>query len=368
MFKNSKSKKVIVSTILLLLVLTSAVFAASNIYNKQLTATIGRIKFQVDGKDVTQQIESKYNAPAFTVKEFDSRSYVPVRAIGDLFGIEIEYDNKTHTAIMTDAKSKAYEKEIAELKKELQKYKKEEEKKEEKKSDIKEIEKKLNKDYGTYEEVDFDIKLKEGKSRIDVEINMDTRDFRQEVAWNRMGQNNKKRMIEDIVNIITKEFTDVDVYGSIYDSYVKGNVATFDKKVNKNLSISYDNRPGSNSGNKDRYYLEDIIKDEFGDRKIDRVSMTNFNSSTSTIKFDINFFDDEYNRREWHRLTDGDIKAMLDVISAEAEYYYDDYYYDQGYRNRYEDAQIKIFKGITQVGYYEKTFGNRNSSFTRHNK
>ncbi|SHD76240.1 protein of unknown function [[Clostridium] ultunense Esp] len=37
-------------------------------------------------------------------------------------------------------------------------------------------------------------------------------------------------MIEDITDIISTKFTNVDIYGSIYDEYYRRDVITFNKK------------------------------------------------------------------------------------------------------------------------------------------
>ncbi|SHD76239.1 copper amine oxidase N-terminal domain-containing protein [Schnuerera ultunensis] len=192
MFKNDRFKKVLVISIVLVLALSTIAVAANEVYQKKLTATFGRIKFKVDGKDVTKEIESKYDTPAFIV---NSRSYVPVRAIAELMGMEVKWDGETHTAEIIDVKSKAYEeeldkkdKEIAELKKEIEKLKKDVVDE----TDLKAVQKKLNNEFGTYHDVDFDITLKESKNRIDVDITMDLRDSRQESYWNRMGYSYKK--------------------------------------------------------------------------------------------------------------------------------------------------------------------------------
>ena len=129
MFKKSKLQRVFLLTLVLVMALTTVAAAANSIYTKELTATYGRIKFKVDGKDVTNAIESKYGTPAFVV---DDRSYVPVRAIAELMGLEVKYDNATHTAELIDTKSKEYEAEIKKLNDEIKKLK-DEAKKEEKK-------------------------------------------------------------------------------------------------------------------------------------------------------------------------------------------------------------------------------------------
>ncbi|MCF6459521.1 stalk domain-containing protein [Clostridium sp. Cult3] len=347
MFKDGRYKKVLATTILLVLALSTVAIAANNIYDKKLTATHGRIKFKVDGKDVTSQIESKYGSPAFVVKEYGSRSYVPVRAIAELMGLEVKYDDGTHTAEIIDPKSKEYEeeldkkdKEIAELKKEIEKLKKNvvEEK------DLKAIQKKINSKYGTYEDADFDIILKESKSRIDVTITMDLRDGRQESAWLRMRHNNKKDMIEDIVDIISSEFTNLDIYGSIYDEYLRKDVLSFNKRQNSSLSITYyDSGRGTYDGD-----IDDIVYDEFYKEGIRNVYVSNLDSNNYNIYLDI---DIPYSYRgEWRDLRKEERLDILDRISDKIFYYYDyDYYYnyydydrviidvyvDEGYEGRY---------------------------------
>ncbi len=348
MFRNGKFKKVLAFTVLMVLALSTITVAANEIYEKKLTATHGRIKFKVNGKDVTKEIESKYDSPAFTVKEYDSRSYVPVRAIAELMGMEIEWDSKTHTAEIIDVKSKEYEeelkkkdKEIDELKKEIEKLKKNvvEEK------DLKDIQKKLNSDFGTYKDVYFDITLKESKDKITVDITIDLRDSKQESYWNRMNYNTRKTMVEDIVDTISSEFTNADISGSIYDKYYKKDVMTFSKKKGSSLSISYSSKA---TGSDD--YIDDVVYDEFYEYGIEDAYISKINSDKKAIYFDIEFSD--YYKSEWRKLKTRDIENILDRISDVIirEYdYYDDYYYN--YRDRDIDARIYM-DGKYQGSYY----------------
>jgi vacuolar-type H+-ATPase subunit I/STV1 len=350
MFRKGRVRKVLTITILLVLALSTIAIAANEVYVKQLTATFGKIKFKVDGKDVTKEIESKYDTPAFTV---NSRSYVPVRAIAELMGMEVKWDGKTHTAEIIDVKSKAYEeelkkkdKEIDELKKEIEKLKKNvvEEK------DLKTIQKELNSEFGTYEDVDFDITLKESKNRIDATITMDLRNSKQESAWLRMSYSDRKAMIEDIADIILSEFTNVDIYGSIYDEYYRRDVITFNKKKGSSLIFSY-----SNTGS-DYYdeYIDEIVYDEFYRHGIKDAYISKIGSDKKTIYFDIDFPEDY--RYEWRELSVREIENMMDMISDEIirEYYYDDYYY---YEDRDVDARIYMdgkYQGEYFRGYDQK--------------
>ena len=360
MFKNDRLKKVLVISIILVLALSTIAVAANEVYQKKLTATFGRIRFKVDGKDVTKEIESKYDTPAFTV---NSRSYVPVRAIAELMGMEVKWDGETHTAEIIDVKSKAYEeeikkkdKEIAELKKEIEKFKKNvvEE------TDLKAVEKKLNNNYGTYEDVYFDITLKENKNKIDVEIVMDLRDKRQEDYWNRISYSNRKAMIEDITDIISSEFTNADIYGSVYDEYYRRNVLTFSKKKNSSLSISYDDRRLSTYDEE----IDDIVYYEFYDEGIRGAYLSSLDVSGRTIYFEIDI-PSSY-ESEWNDLKPEIIKRVLDKISDEIAYYYDYYYYDRYYDDYYYSyIEGDIYMKSDRIGEYDMDLYTGKSTFTK---
>ncbi|NLY46416.1 MAG: hypothetical protein GX053_10600 [Tissierella sp.] len=259
MFNNSRLKKILVTALTLVMVLGTVVVAAESIYTKQLTATFGRIRFNVGGKDVTQQIESKYGTPAFVTD--DGRSYVPVRAIADLMGLDVDYDNNTHTVKLTDLKSEKYEKDLKAKDAEISKLKKEI-------ADLKQnvveetsletLEKKLNKDFGTYKNVDFNISLKETSSSIDVSVTVDLRTSAQQSNWNKLTNNDKKYYVEDLVGDITTEFKNIKITGSIYNNNTKRDLLTFNKnKGSSTVTISY---KGTSSG-RDSYYYDDILYD-----------------------------------------------------------------------------------------------------------
>jgi len=357
MFKNDRFKKVLVISIVLVLALSTIAIAANEVYQKKLTATIGRIKFKVDGKDITKEIEEKYKAPAFTVKEFDSRSYVPVRAIAELMGMEVNWDEETHTAEIIDVKSKAYEEEIKKKDKEISELKKEIEKLKEnvvEERDLKAIEKKLNDKYGTYKDVDFDITLKESTNRIDVDIVMDLRDGRQESAWNKMSYNNRKTMIEDIVDIISSEFPKVDIYGTIYDEFFKRDIVEFNKKQNGKLNINRSDRTW------DAYdrYIDDIVYEEFWNYGIEDAYIRDIREDSYKVSFDI-VFSDRYST-EWRDMG-GKIESILDRIADDVLYYYDYYgYYDYNY-NR--DVSIDIYMDNKYLGRYYRYYNERYGKF-----
>ncbi len=357
MFKDGRNKKVLVTVMVLILTLSTVAIAANNIYDKKLTATHGRIKFEVDGKDVTKDIENKYGTPAFVVKEYGERSYVPVRAIAELMGLEIDYDDETHTAEIIDVKSKKYEEEIEKRDKEIAELKKEIEKLKEnviEETDIKAIEKKLNDKYGTYKDVDFDITLRESKNRIDVDIVMDLRDIRQENAWNVMGHNNRKTMVEDIADTIASKFPNADIYGSIYDEFYKRNVLNFTMKKNSSISISYDDRIREPY---DRYYIDKLVEDEFYVKGIYDATISRISVDGYEIYFEIDF-SSKY-KSAWEKLSEGDVARILDRIADEIIYDYD-YYYDN-------DVKAYVYMGNIEQGKYFRDYRDYRGTFTRTN-
>lgn len=355
MFKKFKFKKVLMITLVLVLVLSTVVVAANNVYKKEITATLGIMKFEVDGKDVTKEIEKKYDSPAFVVEE---RSYVPVRAIADLMGLEIVYDNSTHTAKIIDLKDAKHKKEIIEKDTEIAKLEKQI--KELKKdvvveSDLKTLETKINKDYGSYKNVSFDIYLKETSNKnVSVDIEVDFRYSTDQNYWNRMNSNDKKSMIEGITDMISKEFPNADITGRIYDHYDNKDLLTFSKARNRNVSITYGGR-GTSSGSATRY-IEDRVKREFNSKFIFDAEVAYFNLGSSNIDMEIKFTD-KY-KYAWNKIKDEkDARDMLDKISDEImdEYYYD--YYDG------DRISIDVYMDRDIVGYYDIEFGDKTGRF-----
>lgn len=360
MFKNAKFKKIVVSTLVMLLVIGSVAIAANNVYEKKLTATHGRIKFMVDGKDVTKEIESKYSSPAFTVKEYNDRSYVPVRGMAELMGMEIKYDAKTHTAEFIDSKSKKYlaqiaskDKEIEKLEKQIRELKKEVVE-EEKEGDIKTLEKALNKDYGNHKNVDFSISLKEGTSRIDVDIITDLRSYREEDAWIRMVHSERKAMVEGIVNKISREFPSMAIYGSIYDNHYRENLLTFNQSKNGSLNVYYSGGSSSSDNNGD---IEFVVEKEFERERIYDVYVSKASVTRNNITFDIDIA--YIDRAIWNGFTNEEKVKLLDRVSNEIERYnYSDRDYD---RNR--DIDIRVYVDNKDSGRYFRGYNETKGVF-----
>ena len=312
MFRSKKTKKIVVSSLLGIMLLSTVAFAANGIFDKKITATHGRIKLSYQGEDITKSVEDKYGAPAFTVKEYDGRAYVPVRALADIMGVSVTYDSSTHTASFVDSEKLVLNKqlelkdqEIAALQAEINQLKnkvKEEEKKEESsKTDIKELEKKLNKDYGVVDDVSFDITLKETSSRITATMTIDTRDHYESNAWRKMRVADKKSLMEDIAEDISKAFKNHKVEGSIYDNYQRYTLYTFTMNNNGKVTVSdrdygYDYGYGYGDYRDVEKYLEDDLY-KAGFRSA-TVRASNESSSTVYVKISLGYSPSDDDRRE----------------------------------------------------------------------
>ena len=353
---NKKSlKKVIISVLALTMVLGTVVFAAEGIYTKKLTATYGRIRFNYEGSDVTSQIESAYGTPAFVT---EGRSYVPVRAIADLVGVDIDYDNTNHIVKITDPKIAAHKSqlddkdaEIAKLKAEVEKLKKEEKKAEEAKKDLKSLESSLNKKYSEYEKVEFDIVLKESGNKITIDVTTNLGNTRDEQNWLRMKYSDKKYFMEDLVDQVKKDFKDADISGTIYDSFSRRNLHTFKLNNNGTVSITdgyyggYNDYYGCNDG-----YVDSRVRSEFDSKYIYDARLTKLDYRGRNIDFEIDF-PTKY-KKEWDDLLVSQIESMLDYISDGIDSNYD---YDYGYGYS-DDIYGRIYSGSELLGTYTRDF------------
>ena len=98
---NKRIQGFIIGVLIYLLVFGGATFAAE-IY-KQLEVTYRDIKIEIDGETVTPK-----DAAGNIVEPFASNgtTYLPVRAIGEALGKEVDWDNETSTVIIKDKELK----------------------------------------------------------------------------------------------------------------------------------------------------------------------------------------------------------------------------------------------------------------------
>ena len=414
---SSRIKKLVLTVLMLSVVLGTVSIAAVEVYEKQLTATFGKIKFELDGVDVTANIESKYGTPAFIA---EGRSYAPVRAIADLLDVEVEWDANTNTAVLTDRKVVGYKKEIEDLKKEIEKLKNPSSTKEETKPTKEEtkpstgsnlsraeLEKSLNSNYGTYNGVNLSIKLRESTNRIDADITANLKTAGQASAWNSLTNTEKRTLAEEIAKTIAKNNGNLNVYGTIVDTNANYTILSFDKlKANSSVSVSYDNKYYETNNYNSNYYsgynrhADNIVASEFSNKGIQNARISNISSGERLTTYRIDLPSSyEY---EWTRLDNSTITSMLDKVSNSIgnyyynnndyyynndyynnyynpyypghplyEEYYNNYYYNNNYYNpnynygRYYDAEIRadIYMGSVKLGTYTRTFGGTYGTF-----
>ena len=365
MFNKKNYKKVIILVLALVMILGTVALAAEGVYQKNLTATYGKIKFNYEGSDVTSQIESTYGAPAFIAGGI---SYAPVRAIADLVGVDIKWDEKTNTAYITDPKVEEHRKQlddkddaIAELKAKIEKLEnkvKEEEKKEEvSKGDLKSLEASLNKKYSEYEKVEFDISLKESGNTITMEITTNLGHTRDEQNWIRMNYSDKKYLIENAVTEVEREFKNAAITGNVYDSFSRRNLYTFRLNANGSVTISnndyggyyddryYDDRYYDDRYYDDRYYdgyVDTRVRSEFKSEGISDAKLVKIDYSGRTAYLEIDIPADAESK--WNSLSTSVKRSMLEYISSgiDSGYYYGNIDY----------VEVRIYAGPKLIGTY----------------
>lgn len=345
--KKGNRKKIFISTLLVLLLLTTVGFAANNVYQKKLTGTLGRITFIYEGRDVTRDIESKYGSPAVVIHEFGERSYLPLRAMADLLDIEITYDDKNHIALINNKNVVKLEKDLKEKEERIRDLERDLEDIKENvitRDDVRSLEDELNNKYKKHEGVEFDIQLSKNRNTINVDIDIDTGSTEQQIRWDDLGRTGKDDFIRDIIDIILDEFRGVEIDGSIYDKETRKYYYTFTKKENENVYVS--NKDFSNDDVlKDKYFddLDDYIYDEFKYYDIKNAHLYDLSKKGKTIKLEIKFTS-KYDY-EWEDISSRKRKKLLENIADEAMYLYGD-----------NDIDIRVFMGNEEVDDYFKRY------------
>ena len=99
-------------------------------------------------------------------------------------------------------------------------------------SDLYDLEDDLNRDYGKYKNVYFDIELYEDSyGDIEVTIIVD------EYDWDDLGWREQEKYLQNIYEEIIWEFPRVEVYGYIYDYYYDYKIDSFDFDSNGYLNF-----------------------------------------------------------------------------------------------------------------------------------
>lgn len=304
--KISKKLAIFITTILIFsLFLGVVAFADDNF--KTLKAWFGNISIYRNNQQV------QLSAKPFII---DGTTYVPLRAMSELFNKEVGWDGENYRIDLNDRPDESLIYIAQQLVEEQAKVRKLEAKIAEleagKKDDIKDLESYLNRQHGTYEKVSFDIDLYKDKDNIDVDIYVDLDyDYRE---WDGLSTSNIKSYFQDIVDDILCDYKNADIKGSIMDSSTsrKSTLISFYTKSNGTVVIDKDYRD-------DRDYRYDDLGDLEGD-------LNRYYGKYEGIYFDIWLYEDSYGDIEVTIIVDED--EWNDLGWRKQEKYLEDIYKD----------------------------------------
>ncbi|MGB4500715.1 MAG: stalk domain-containing protein [Natronincolaceae bacterium] len=334
--KKKMNRKIAVSVIAVLifsLVFGAVVFADGNF--QTLKAWFGNLSIYRNNQYV--QLSDK----PFIV---DGRTYVPLRAISELFNKEVGWDgvnyridlndkpdenlvHLTQQLIEAQVKAQELEAKVAQLEAEL-KTKVETDKKD----DIRDLESYLNKQHGTYKGVRFDIDLYKSKNDIDVDIYVDL--GYDDYKWNSLSTSNIKDYLQGIVDDILYNYKNASVEGYIKDSSTTRNnvLASFYTKANGTVVVDTDYR-----WDYDRWYddLDDL--EYYLNRNYD-----SYYSYYGYVYFDIELYGDKNDIRVYITNKNDDLD---DLTASEIRDYLKEIYSEiiWEFPNAYVDGYIKDY-------------------------
>lgn len=355
MFDKKTYKKIIILILALTMIFGTVVLAAEGIYKQKLTASYGRIKFNYEGRDITDEIGRKYGTPAFTV---DGRAYAPVRSLADLLDIDIDYDQETDTVRIIDPIVEEYEKKLNEKDKEIRKFRRELNKlkgidgEDSLYEILEEIEVNLNEKYKEYGKLEFDIVLREDRdssNNISIQVDINLSQVSDRKNWINMKHGDKKALIEDLVFQVRELLPEYDIKGNISDLATRDDLFSFNQRRKGKLNII--NKDYVNEGYYyDKYYdfsdneknVKKEVENRFGTIKIFDAILYRLDYISKTAFFEIKF-SNEY-KEVWEDLDQEEIEEVLGFIAEKIEL--DNEHIERIYG--------EVWMGVLPVGKYEK--------------
>lgn len=293
-----------ITTLLISMFLATTVYAVWT--DKNIKASYRNIKIYQNGDPV--KIDKAYE-PFITNINGKPTTFVPLRALGEILGKEVKWTQKGYRIDINDKEEQVDQAELLKLQNELvsknieidnlkkkvkdleTKLKEAEEKKDQKKN-LSDLEKELNKKYGYYERMDFDIRLTEYKGDIEVNIIVDLdRDYSR---WNSLRDRDKEDYVEDIVKEIRYEFKDVKISGEIEDKRTRDKLVDFYTDSKDRVVVS--TKSSSSGYIRDIKDMEDYLNDKFN--TYNRVKFEIYlNESKNTIDIIL-----KVDKRDWNSL------------------------------------------------------------------
>lgn len=340
---KGKKRKILTVVIVTLLIST---FLASTVYaawvDKKITAYYRNVKIKNNGKLVN--IESGYE-PFIIHVDGDPKkasTFVPVRALSEILGKEIKWDQATYTVDVIDKDDPEVAKLITQLlekdveikaleakNKDLEAKIKELEKGDVSKKDLESTEKYLSRHYDYHKDIDFDIRLHDVKGEIELDILVDLdRDY---LKWDKLKDSEKEDYIRDLVKEIEYDFKGVKIFGQIEDKRTRDILVDFYQDARGRLIVNTGLASGSIRDLDDmEYYLNrEFAKEYKWEGYLDfEISISRI-STESRIELNV-----DVDKKKWEKLFKGDKEWFLeDVYKAikkefpRADIYGNIYYY-----------------------------------------
>ncbi|MDF2545634.1 MAG: copper amine oxidase domain protein [Anaerosolibacter sp.] len=312
MLMNKKKMIVVTIVITMLLLSLNSIGYASQI-KKTVDAWYSNIKVVANGAEVAMDVEP------FIV---DGRTYVPVRAVADIFNKDVQWDGTNYKVIINnkpdptvtylysriaekDTQIAALQKQVADLEVQLSKGN----------GDIDDLENQLNDDYEEYEDIDFKIYLNGDEDDIEVEIYVDLHDFDDE--WDALTSSDIKYYLQDIVDDIVDEFEDADIEGYIEDEDSGDTLVDF--SVDSDGDVTLD----SLNDDADMGDLEDELDDEYYNYFDNFILSVKLDGDEDEITFYVEIAYDDYSD-EWEELSTNQIERLMNYIHNDIEDEFDD--------------------------------------------
>lgn len=300
---------IFIAVAILTLSIASTGFAADTIVN--LKAYYRNIKIFKNGT------QTYMTSQPFIV---DGTTYLPLRAIAELLDKDITWNGTTYSIGINDRPGfnpnelynqvitqqqtiKQLEAKLAELDKTSNI------------TSIKEMEKYLNKEYGIYKKVYFDIDLSETKSKINVEIFVDLdKDYS---SWNKLTSKDIESYLQGIVDDISEAFPKQTISGYIEDFADRKELLSFTVTSKGKVSTS---KYGSSSSSGDVDDMEyDLDKYYAGKNGIEEVRL----EKSGSILYLTLYVD----KAAWNKLTTSKEKDILQGMYKDIRYYFDETIY-----------------------------------------
>ena len=306
--KFGKKLSLLIVAILIMSSLATVVYAAG--HKETLTAIFRNITIYRNNKLVELELEEDMYEP-FIV---NGRTYVPLRAVSNIFDKEIIWDGTNYRIYINDKAGQpstedvdkylkiimdkqneinTLKAKVAELEKELESLKS-------KSISLSDLEKELNKKFDEYEKIEFEIDLAGNKDDIEVRIYVDLDDYWKE--WDGLSKSKKEKYIKNIVNYIQDYYEDADISGFIEDEPLKEKLVEF--YINKSGKLVIDHNPTDNR-DKDIEDLEDYLNDKFGDFLGLEISISLYGDEDEIeVRVDVDDWDDLYEDEQEELLED----------------------------------------------------------------